>query len=206
MPEATSFGALGVPAPIAAALARTGITTPFPIQSATLPDSLAGRDVLGRARTGSGKTIAFAVPLAGTLLAADYRRTPTRPGALVLVPTRELAAQVARTVTPLAEAVGLRCATVFGGVSQGPQTAALRRGVDILVATPGRLEDLIAQRQSALDRVRITVLDEADLMADLGFLPAVRRLLDQTPRRRSASHVLGHARRSRRRHREPIPA
>jgi superfamily II DNA/RNA helicase len=99
----------------------------------------------------------------------------------VLVPTRELAAQVARTVTPLAEAVGLRCATVFGGVSQGPQTAALRRGVDILVATPGRLEDLIAQRQCALDRVRITVLDEADLMADLGFLPAVRRLLDQTP-------------------------
>ena len=179
--EPTSFAALGVPAPIAAALARTGITTPFPIQSATLPDALAGRDVLGRARTGSGKTIAFAVPLAGTLLAPDYRRTPTRPGALVLVPTRELAAQVARTVTPLAEAVGLRCATVFGGVSQGPQTAALRRGVDILVATPGRLEDLIAQRQCALDRVRITVLDEADLMADLGFLPAVRRLLDQTP-------------------------
>ncbi len=158
-----------------------GSPTPFPIQSATLPDALAGRDVLGRARTGSGKTIAFAVPLAGTLLAPDYRRTPTRPGALVLVPTRELAAQVARTVTPLAEAVGLRCATVFGGVSQGPQTAALRRGVDILVATPGRLEDLIAQRQCALDRVRITVLDEADLMADLGFLPAVRRLLDQTP-------------------------
>ncbi|HTH07813.1 MAG TPA: DEAD/DEAH box helicase, partial [Ilumatobacteraceae bacterium] len=170
-----------MPAPIAAALARSGITTPFPIQSATLPDSLAGRDVLGRARTGSGKTIAFAIPLAGTLLAAEHRRTPTRPGALVLVPTRELAAQVARTVTPLAEAVGLRCATVFGGVSQAPQTAALRRGVDILVATPGRLEDLIAQRLCALDRVCITVLDEADLMADLGFLPAVRRLLDQTP-------------------------
>ena len=180
-PEPTSFAELGVPAPITVALALTGITTPFPIQSATLPDALAGRDVLGRARTGSGKTIAFAVPLAGTLLAADYRRTPTRPGALVLVPTRELAAQVARAVTPLAEAVGLRCATVFGGVSQAPQTAALRRGVDILVATPGRLEDLIAQRQCALDRVRITVLDEADLMADLGFLPAVRRLLDQTP-------------------------
>jgi len=169
-----------VPAPIVNALARGGVTTPFPIQSATLPDALAGRDVLGRARTGSGKTIAFAVPVVAALLADDHRRAPGRPGALVLVPTRELAAQVARTIAPLADSIGLRCATVFGGVAQGPQVAALRRGADIVVATPGRLEDLIAQRQCALDRVRITVLDEADLMADLGFLPAVRRLMDQT--------------------------
>jgi superfamily II DNA/RNA helicase/cold shock CspA family protein len=158
-----------------------GVTSPFPIQAAALPDALAGRDVLGRARTGSGKTIAFAVPVAAALMTGGYRRTPGRPGGLVLVPTRELATQVARTITPLAEAVGLRCATIHGGVSQAPQTAALRRGVDVVVATPGRLEDLIAQGQCDLGAVRITVLDEADHLADLGFLPAVRRLLDQTP-------------------------
>ncbi|HTN79048.1 MAG TPA: DEAD/DEAH box helicase, partial [Acidimicrobiales bacterium] len=118
-----------MPAPIATALARGGVTSPFPIQSATLPDALAGRDVLGRARTGSGKTIAFAVPVVTALLTDDHRRTPGRPGALVLVPTRELAAQVARTIALLADGVGLRCATVFGGVAQGPQVAALRRGV-----------------------------------------------------------------------------
>ncbi len=154
---------------------------PFPIQSATLPDALAGRDVLGRGQTGSGKTIAFAVPVVATLMVADYRRAPGRPGALVLVPTRELAAQVSQVVRPLAGAMGLRCATVHGGVSQGPQTAALRRGADIVIATPGRLEDLIAQRHCRLDGIRTTVLDEADHMADLGFLPAVKRILDQTP-------------------------
>ena len=158
-----------------------GAAVPFPVQSATLPDALGGRDVLGRAQTGSGKTIAFAVPLAAALTAGDYRREPRRPGGLVLVPTRELAAQVARTVTPLATAVGLRCVTVHGGVAQGPQVAALRRGADVVVATPGRLEDLIAQGHCDLDRVRVTVLDEADHLADLGFLPAVRRLLDRTP-------------------------
>src|SRR5579871_3100710 len=115
------------------------------------------------------------------LSTGDRRRAPGRPAALVLVPTRELAAQVARTVGPLVEAVGCRCATIHGGVPQGPQVAALRRGADVIVATPGRLEDLIARGHCRLDAVRTTVLDEADHMADLGFLPAVRRILDQTP-------------------------
>ncbi len=180
-PSAGSFAALGVPAPMERALARLGVTAPFPIQSAALPDALAGRDVLGRAQTGSGKTIAFAVPLAAALVGGDYQRTARRPGGLVLVPTRELAAQVARTVIAIAEAVGLRCTVIHGGVSQVPQVAALRRGTDILVATPGRLEDVIAQGHCDLGGVRTTVLDEADHLADLGFLPAVRRLLDQTP-------------------------
>jgi len=164
------------------ALAARGLTVPFPIQAAALPDALAGRDVLGRGQTGSGKTIAFAIPVVAALTVAGYRNGPGRPGALVLVPTRELAAQVAQTVVPLATAMGLRCVTVHGGVSQGPQTAALRRGADIVIATPGRLEDLIGQGHCHLDNIRVTVLDEADHMADLGFLPAVKRLLDQTPR------------------------
>jgi superfamily II DNA/RNA helicase/cold shock CspA family protein len=172
---------LGVPAALEHALAKTGVTVPFTVQSATLPDSLAGRDVLGRAQTGSGKTIAFAIPLVAALMTEAYPRAPGRPGGLVLVPTRELAAQVAQTVTPLAEAVGLRCATVHGGVPHAPQVAALQRGADIVVATPGRLEDLLAQGRCELSAVRTTVLDEADHLADLGFLPAVRRLLDRTP-------------------------
>src|SRR5579883_3447431 len=150
-PRLASFAELGVPEPIVAALRATGVTAPFAIQTAALPDALAGRDVLGRARTGSGKTIAFAVPMTIALLAPGYKRTPGHPGALVLVPTRELASQVSRTVVPLGEAVGLRCATVHGGVSQGPQVGALRKGVDILVATPGRLEDLIARGHCSLD-------------------------------------------------------
>jgi len=175
------FAELGVPAAMTAALTAMGATVPFPIQSATLPDALAGRDVLGMARTGSGKTIAFAIPLVAALASADRPPLPGRPGGLVLVPTRELATQVSATIAPLARALGLRCVTVQGGVSPAPQVASLRRGVDIVVATPGRLEDLIAQRHCRLDRVRTTVIDEADHMADLGFLPAVRRLLDQTP-------------------------
>ena len=178
---APSFADLGVPAPIAAALGAAGLATPFPIQAAALPDALGGRDVLGRARTGSGKTIAFSVPVVAALRAPGHRRSPGRPGGLILVPTRELAVQVSRTIGPLAASVGLRIATVHGGVSPAPQKAALRRGADIVVATPGRLEDLIAQGQCRLDHVMITVLDEADLMVDLGFLPAVRRLMDQTP-------------------------
>jgi superfamily II DNA/RNA helicase len=178
---APSFAALGVPAPMVATLSAGGVTVPFPIQSATLPDALAGRDVLGRGQTGSGKTIAFAVPVVAALMVAEYQRAPGRPGALVLVPTRELAAQVAQVVRPLAEAMGLRAAVIHGGVPQGPQTAALRKGADIVIATPGRLEDLIAQGHCRLGHVRVTVLDEADHMADLGFLPAVKRLLDQTP-------------------------
>jgi len=177
-----SFAGLGVAAPMVAALSARGITVPFPIQSAALPDALAGRDVLGRGQTGSGKTIAFAIPVVAALMDPGYRHAPGRPGALVLVPTRELAAQVAQVVLPLADAMGLRCVTVHGGVPQGPQTAALRRGADIVIATPGRLEDLIGQGHCRLDHIHVTVLDEADHMADLGFLPAVKRLLDQTPR------------------------
>jgi len=178
---AASFSELGVPAPMVDALAARGVSVPFPIQAATLPDALRGRDVLGRGQTGSGKTIAFAVPVVAALLSADYHRTPGRPGALVLVPTRELAAQVAEVIRPLADAMGLRSAIIHGGVSQGPQTTALRRGADVVIATPGRLEDLIGQGHCRLGQVRVTVLDEADHMADLGFLPAVTRLLDQTP-------------------------
>ena len=177
----TTFELLGVPAPIIAALARTGVTTPFPIQTATLPDGLAGRDVLGRGRTGSGKTIAFAVPTVVALSSSPASRQAGRPRALVLVPTRELANQVTETLLPLAAAMSLRVTTIIGGVGQNPQVAALRSGVDIVVACPGRLEDLIQQRHCSLDRIEVTVLDEADHMADLGFLPAVRRLLDATP-------------------------
>ena len=176
------FADLGVPAPLVTALDRSGITTPFPIQSATLPDALAGRDVLGRGRTGSGKTIAFGLPMLAALASSKMRREPSRPRALVLVPTRELANQVAEALTPLARALSLNVTTVIGGAGQRPQVDSLRRGTDVLVACPGRLEDLIRQRHCRLDRVEVTVVDEADLMADLGFLPAVQRLLDQTPK------------------------
>jgi superfamily II DNA/RNA helicase len=178
-----SFLSLGVPADLLASLAAAGISEPFPIQTATLPDSLAGRDVLGRGQTGSGKTIAFALPTVVALASQSTR--PARAGrtrALILVPTRELANQVVATVEPLAKVAGLRTATVYGGVSQAKQVSALRRGVDILVACPGRLEDLIRQGHAFLDDVQVTVLDEADHMADLGFLPGVKRLLDLTPR------------------------
>jgi superfamily II DNA/RNA helicase len=177
----TTFDALGVPPTLVAALAAGGVTEPFPIQQVTLPDSLAGRDVLGRGRTGSGKTIAFAIPTVARLAASTAARTSGRPRALVLVPTRELANQVAATLRPLASAARLKVITVFGGVGQDPQVRALRSGVDIVVACPGRLEDLVQQGHCRLDRVEITVLDEADHMADLGFLPGVRRLLDATP-------------------------
>ncbi len=182
VPASTTFAGLGVPAPLVASLATRGITSPFPIQAATLPDSLAGRDVLGRGRTGSGKTVAFALPTVAALLASGKPRRANRPRALVLLPTRELANQVADTVRPLAQAVGLVVTTVFGGVGQNPQVSALRAGVDVLVACPGRLEDLIGQGHVHLDAIEVTVLDEADHMADLGFLPGVKRILDRTPR------------------------
>jgi superfamily II DNA/RNA helicase len=175
------FAELGVPGHLVKALATTGVTEPFPIQSAAIPDGLAGRDVLGRAHTGSGKTVAFAVPVVVRLTAPERSATARRPAGLILVPTRELATQVSATVSSLARAAGLRVATIMGGVSVVPQIKALRQGVDIVVATPGRLEDLIAQGHCRLGDVEITVLDEADQMADLGFLPAVRRLLAQTP-------------------------
>jgi len=174
----TSFADLGVPEKLIKPLAMLGAVSPFPIQAATLPVSLSGRDVLGRGRTGSGKTIAFAVPLVARLTGG--RRTPTRPRGLVLLPTRELALQVARTIQPLATAAGLKMMTIFGGVGFGPQISALRAGVDIVVACPGRLEDLIKQGVCNLGDVEVTVLDEADHMADLGFLPGVRRLLRAT--------------------------
>jgi len=177
----TNFADLGVPDALLAVLTANGITTPTPIQAATLPDSLAGKDLLGRGRTGSGKTYAFALPVVARLSAKGGRAAAGRPRALILAPTRELASQIEDTVRPLADAAGLRIHTIFGGVGQGPQVSALKRGVDVLIACPGRLEDLIGQGHCSLADVQITVLDEADHMADLGFLPAVRRLLGQTP-------------------------
>ncbi|MFS0893225.1 DEAD/DEAH box helicase [Microbacterium sp. 179-I 3D3 NHS] len=177
----TSFLDLGVPADLAAVLAKDGKTEAFAIQRDTLPDSLAGRDLLGRGRTGSGKTIAFALPLVSRLAASSRQSRPGHPRGLVLAPTRELATQIAATIAPLAEAKGLRVTTVFGGVSQRPQEQAMRSGVDIVVACPGRLEDLMKQRVVQLDAIEVTVLDEADHMADLGFLPGVTRILTATP-------------------------
>ena len=180
---AQSFPDLGVPAALCGVLTDLGITTPTPIQSATLPDSLAGRDVLGRGRTGSGKTYAFLLPLVARLAASGRTPRSGAPRALVLAPTRELVGQIEASLAPLAKAAGLTTLTVFGGVGQNPQVQGLRRGVDIVLACPGRLEDLIGQGHCSLSEVEISVLDEADHMADLGFLPAVRRLLDQTPKR-----------------------
>ena len=182
----TSFVSLGVPEVLSAQLTRVGITEAFPIQEKTLPDSLAGRDVLGRGRTGSGKTVAFALPLVARLSglargASRAPRRPNRPAGLILAPTRELATQIDRTVAPLAEAAGLSTTVIFGGVSQKHQEQALRRGADIVVACPGRLDDLLKQGVLTLDDVRVTVLDEADHMADMGFLPVVTRIFARTP-------------------------
>ncbi|MFF5388045.1 DEAD/DEAH box helicase [Streptomyces sp. NPDC013012] len=174
---ATGFAELGLPAEVLRVLGRLGVDEPFPIQAATVPDALAGRDVLGRGRTGSGKTLAFGLPLLART--AGRRAEARRPLALVLVPTRELAQQVADALAPYATALGLRLATVVGGVSIGRQAGALRDGAEVLVATPGRLMDLVERKDCRLDRVAVTVLDEADQMADLGFMPQVTELLDQ---------------------------
>ncbi len=177
------FGALGVPAPLVSVLDKAGIDTPFPIQVDTLPDTLAGRDVLGRGKTGSGKTLAFSIPMAarlGTTLSGGRRRAG-HPVGLILAPTRELATQIDATLKPLAAAYQLKTTVIFGGVSQNRQVTALKEGVDIIVATPGRLEDLMKQKLLFLDAIEITVLDEADHMADLGFLPVVTRILNATP-------------------------
>ena len=179
--NARTFAELGVPATLVAALADAGITTPFPIQSATLPDSLSGRDVLGRGRTGSGKTYAFVLPMLARLAASPSKRRPHKPRALVLAPTRELASQIQAAMAPLARTVGLRTLTIFGGVGANPQIQGLRNGVDIVIACPGRLADHVQTGHADLSAVEVTVLDEADHMADLGFLPVVRRLLDKTP-------------------------
>ncbi|MGB6069811.1 MAG: DEAD/DEAH box helicase, partial [Rhodococcus sp. (in: high G+C Gram-positive bacteria)] len=177
-----TFSALGVPQAIADVLASQGKTEAFPIQADTLPDTLQGRDVLGRGKTGSGKTLAFSIPMVARLAGQlPGNRKPGRPRGLILAPTRELATQIAVAIEPLASAYSLKVTTIFGGVSQVRQVSALKGGVDIVVACPGRLEDLMKQRHLTLDGVQITVLDEADHMADLGFLPVVTRILAATP-------------------------
>ena len=175
-----SFIDLGVPEAIAAVLSSQGIDSPFPIQVDTLPDTLAGRDVLGRGKTGSGKTLAFSIPMVARL-AGKRANSDRKPRGLVLAPTRELATQITQTLLPIAEAMNLRVTTIFGGISQQRQVQALKNGVEIIVATPGRVEDLMAQGFLKLDAIEITVLDEADHMADLGFLPGVTRILNATP-------------------------
>ncbi|WP_329348021.1 DEAD/DEAH box helicase [Streptomyces sp. NBC_01261] len=177
LPAVESFAELDMPAKLLAALGHEGVTVPFPIQATTLPNSLAGRDVLGRGRTGSGKTLAFG--LAMLARTAGRRAEPRQPLALVLVPTRELAQQVTDALTPYARAVSVRMTTVVGGMSIGRQAGALRGGAEVVVATPGRLKDLIERGDCRLDSVTITVLDEADQMADMGFMPQVTALLDQ---------------------------
>ncbi|MEU1072007.1 DEAD/DEAH box helicase [Streptomyces sp. NPDC005878] len=177
LPAVEAFADLGMPAQLLEALGHEGVTVPFPIQAATLPNSLAGRDVLGRGRTGSGKTLAFGLALLART--AGLRAEPRRPLALVLVPTRELAQQVTDALTPYARSVRLRLTTVVGGMSLGRQAAALRGGAEVVVATPGRLKDLVDRGDCRLDQVAVTVLDEADQMTDMGFMPQVTELLDQ---------------------------
>lgn len=180
-PSDIRFSDLGVPAPMVQSLAQQGKETAFPIQADTLPDSLRGKDVLGRGRTGSGKTIAFAIPLAARLAASRRPRRAGRPRALVLAPTRELATQIDATLAPLAKSMGLNTTTIFGGVGQGRQVDALRAGVDVVVACPGRLADLMQQGHVSLGDIEVTVLDEADHMADMGFLPGVTKIMQATP-------------------------
>ncbi|MFF4470230.1 DEAD/DEAH box helicase [Streptomyces sp. NPDC001599] len=174
-----SFDGLGLPPVLVETMTALGVTQPFPIQAATLPEALAGRDVLGRARTGSGKTLAFGLAL--LTRTAGRRAEPKRPLALVLVSTRELAQQVSDALAPYARALDVRLTTVVGGLSVNRQTQALRDGAEVVVATPGRLTDLVSRRDCHLNQVRITVLDEADQMCDLGFLPQVSGILDQVP-------------------------
>ncbi|HEX5294325.1 MAG TPA: DEAD/DEAH box helicase [Streptosporangiaceae bacterium] len=193
-PEPTTFAALGMPAPLVRALAERGIEAPFAIQARALPEALTGRDVLGKAQTGSGKTLAFGLPVLARLASQRREGGGDRPGTsrrtwrrekaprgLVLVPTRELAVQVAEVLEPLGRSIDVTVTTVYGGVSIGRQIDRMRRGVDLVVATPGRLIDLLDRGACTLDDIEITILDEADHMADLGFMPAVTRILDATP-------------------------
>ncbi|WP_078849431.1 DEAD/DEAH box helicase [Streptomyces sp. NRRL F-5126] len=186
LPAVTDFSELDMPAPLLAALAAEGVTAPFPVQAATLPNSLAGRDVLGRGRTGSGKTLAFGLSLVART--AGRRAQPRRPLAMVLVPTRELAQQVTAALAPYARALNVRTATVVGGLSIGRQADALRSGAEVVVATPGRLRDLVDRGDCVLSDVTVSVLDEADQMADMGFLPQVTALVDQVAP--GAQHML----------------
>ncbi|MFF9866689.1 DEAD/DEAH box helicase [Streptomyces sp. NPDC013953] len=174
-----TFGDLGLPEGIVRKLAQNGVTAPFPIQAATIPDALAGKDILGRGRTGSGKTLSFGLPLLATL--AGGHTDKKKPRGVILTPTRELAMQVADALQPYGDVLGLKMKVVCGGTSMGNQIYALERGVDILVATPGRLRDIINRGACSLEQVQVTVLDEADQMSDLGFLPEVTELLDQVP-------------------------
>ncbi|MFC2153679.1 DEAD/DEAH box helicase, partial [Actinomycetota bacterium] len=175
-----TFADIGLPDSIVAALERNDIDTPFPVQAAAIPDALAGRDVCGKAPTGSGKTLAFGLPILTRVPEARSRR----PASLILTPTRELAAQIRKELAPYAKVMDRQVFAVFGGVRYQPQKDWLNRGVDVLVATPGRLEDLIEQGAVDLSEVGIVAIDEADRMADMGFLPAVRRILDQTATKR----------------------
>ncbi|MER7132575.1 DEAD/DEAH box helicase [Streptosporangium saharense] len=177
--DVSEFTLLGLPKPLVNGLARQGIDSPFPIQRATIPDILAGNDVLGRGQTGSGKTLAFGLPMMARIAGGKAR--PGRPLAVVLVPTRELAMQVTDALEPLGRGLSLRMKTVVGGMSMGRQIEALRRGVEVVVATPGRLTDLMQQGECTLDEVQVTILDEADHMCDLGFFPVVSAILQQTP-------------------------
>ncbi|MEW2393565.1 DEAD/DEAH box helicase [Streptomyces venezuelae] len=176
----TTFADLGLPEGVVRKLAQNGVTTPFPIQAATIPDALAGKDILGRGRTGSGKTLSFGLPMLATL-AAEGRTEKKKPRGVILTPTRELAMQVADALQPYGDVLGLKMKVVCGGTSMGNQIYALERGVDILVATPGRLRDIINRGACSLENTQIAVLDEADQMSDLGFLPEVTELLDQVP-------------------------
>ena len=181
-PAPTTFAELGVPQKLVDTLSKEGKTQAFPIQQDTLPDTLTGRDVLGRGKTGSGKTLAFSIPLVARLAESGKGSQRFRhPRGLVLAPTRELATQITEVIDPLAKAVGLRTTTIFGGIKQRRQEVALKAGVDIVVACPGRLEDLLQQDILTLENIEVTILDEADHMADLGFLPGVTRILNQTP-------------------------
>jgi len=175
-----TFADLGLPNELVSPLRKAGITEPFPIQAATIPDALAGRDVLGRAPTGSGKTLAFGLPLLATI----RKSKPRRPRSLILSPTRELAEQIRKELAPIAAGRGLRLLTVYGGVSYHPQRSKLKQGVDVLIACPGRLQDLIEQGDVSLEAAEYVVIDEADRMADMGFMPQVRKLLDMTPDQR----------------------
>ena len=177
----SDFTSLGVPQTLVAALEARGITSPTPIQLATLPDSLAGRDVLGRGRTGSGKTYAFLLPMVARLMATPRRQVAKKPRALILAPTRELAAQIEESLLPLEKGTNLASLTIFGGVNQNPQVRALAKGLDVLIACPGRLLDLMGQGAVDLSGIEIVIIDEADHMADMGFLPMVKRILDKVP-------------------------
>ncbi|WP_245598110.1 DEAD/DEAH box helicase [Haloglycomyces albus] len=179
--EDVTFADLGLADIIVSSLAAKGIVKPFPIQTATIPDAISGRDVLGRGRTGSGKTLAFGLPALTRLAKSHDRTAPGRPRAVILTPTRELAMQVAESLEPFGESIGIKMKVVCGGTAFSRQIEALRRGVDVLVATPGRLRDLINRGEADLSDVDVAVLDEADQMADMGFLPEVEELFDQLP-------------------------